>query len=175
MTDLTAPGISHHDVPLYRLPFRETQRLQLLGAPLGIARAALDRYTEIVSRHHGAPGRDQLTASQNAFLRLARASVEFDSAVNLVLGDAKMLDALPAGAEISAFDRKRCMRDIAYAAQQCRRVVNDVFEATGARGLLADNPLQRIWRDANAAAAHVAFVRDNVDLAYGRVLCGLED
>jgi 3-hydroxy-9,10-secoandrosta-1,3,5(10)-triene-9,17-dione monooxygenase len=67
------------------------------------------------------------------------------------------------------------MRDIAYAAQQCRRVVNDVFEATGARGLLADNPLQRIWRDANAAAAHVAFVRDNVDLAYGRVLCGLED
>lgn len=175
MTDLTAPGILHHDVPLYRLPFRETQRLQLLGAPLGIARAALDRYTEIVTEHHAGSGRDRLPASQNAFLRLARATVEFDSAVNLVLSDAAMLDALSGGATLPATDRKRCMRDIAFAAQTCRHVVNDLFEACGARALLSDNPLQRVWRDANAAAAHIAFVRDAVDLPYGRALCGLGD
>jgi alkylation response protein AidB-like acyl-CoA dehydrogenase len=175
LVDLTAPGIAHHDVPLYRLPFRETQRLQLLGATLGIARAALDRYTDIVTQHHAVPGRDQLAASHNAFLRLARVSVEFDSAVNLVLSDTQMLDALPDSAALSASDRKRCMRDIAFAAQTCRRVVNDLFEASGARGLLTENPLQRLWRDANAAAAHVAFVRDSVDLTYGRALCGLED
>lgn len=175
MADRTAPGIVHHDAPLYRLPFRETQRLQLLGAPLGIARAALDLSAATVAEHHGAPGRDRLPGSQNAFLRLARASVELDSAVNLVLGDAKTLDSSSDSAEISTYDRMRCMRDIAYAAQQCRRVVNDLFEASGARALLEGNPLQRIWRDANAAAAHIAFVRDNVDLAFGRALCGLED
>ena len=42
-------------------------------------------------------------------------------------------------------------------------------------GLLDDNELQRIWRDANAAAAHVAFVRDKVDLPFARALCGLDE
>ncbi|MGD2167638.1 MAG: acyl-CoA dehydrogenase family protein, partial [Gammaproteobacteria bacterium] len=169
----TAAGAVHHNLPLYRLPFRETQRLQLLGNPIGIARAALEHCTENYRRHHGAAGRDQLEDSRAAFLRLSQASVEYDAAVNLVLGDANMLDSQEDGTTLSTRARARCMRDIAYAAQQCRRVVSDLFEASGARGLIDENSLQRIWRDANAAAAHIAFQRDKVDLPYGRALCGL--
>jgi len=171
----TSPGAAHHDVPLYRAPFRQMQRLQLLGTPIGIARGALRHCADLYGRHHGGPGRDQLDESRAAFLRIARASVELDAAANLALSDARALDALDGIDDYAEFDRARCLRDIAYAAQECRRIVSVLFEASGARGLLDDNALQRIWRDANAAAAHVAFTRDKVDLPYGRALCGLDE
>ena len=171
----TAPGIVHHDSALYRLPFRETQRLQLVGVPIGIARGALAHCTENYGKHHGAPGRDQSEDSRAAFVRLARASVEFDAAASLVFSDALALDSQTGNTSRSALDRARRLRNIAYAAQECRRIVCVLFEASGARGLLDGNELQRIWRDANAAAAHVAFVRDKVDLPFARALCGLDE
>ena len=42
----------------------------------------------------------------------------------------------------------------AYAAQQSRQAANTVYEECGGSGLAESSDLQRIWRDANAAAAH---------------------
>ena len=178
VADASAPGIVYHDSPVYRMPLRETQRLQLLGAPLGIARAALAHCIDAYKAHHGTPGLERLEESRAAFLRLARASAALDAATGLVLDDARAFDSRESGSDasgsLSGLDRARCLRNIAYAAQECRHVVTALFEASGARGLLDENVMQRLWRDANAAAAHVAFVRDKVDLPYGRALCGLE-
>ncbi|MET9923553.1 MULTISPECIES: acyl-CoA dehydrogenase [unclassified Streptomyces] len=50
-----------------------------------------------------------------------------------------------------------CRRDIAYAGTRCREDVNAVYEASGSAVIYDDAPVQRIWRDANAAAQHPAF------------------
>jgi alkylation response protein AidB-like acyl-CoA dehydrogenase len=171
----TAPGILYHDSPRYRLPFRQSQRLQLVGAPIGIARGALDHCTEHYRRRYGGPSNQVGNESTAAFLRLSRALADYDAAVGLVLGDARMLDSLADGREVTAIDRARQLRNIAYAAQECRRVVSGLFEESGARGLLDANELQRIWRDVNSAAAHSAFIRDAVDLPFGRAVCGLDE
>jgi alkylation response protein AidB-like acyl-CoA dehydrogenase len=170
----TAPGVLFHDSPVYRVPFRQSQRLQLVGVPIGIARGALAHCEEHYRRRYAGSGRDAGEAGTAAFLRLARAHVAYDAAVGLVLGDARTLDSLEEGA-VSAIERARHLRNIAYAAQECRRVVSGLFEESGARGLLEENELQRIWRDAHSAAAHSAFVRDTVDLPFGRAVCGLEE
>jgi len=169
-----SPGMLYHDSPLYRLPFRQSQRLQLAGVPIGIARGALEHCAAAYRRRYSAPGHNSSDAGKAAFLRLARARVAFDAAAGLVFGDARSLDSTNDGIEVSALDRARQLSNIAYAAQQCRRIVSDLFEQGGAGELLEQNELQRIWRDANAAAAHTAFVRDIVDLSFGRTLCGLD-
>ena len=164
----------YHDSPLYRLPFRQSQRLQLAGVPIGIARGALEHCAAAYKRRYAVPGQDTGDAGKAAFLRLARARIACDAAAGLVFGDARSLDSTDDGIEVSALDRARQLSNIAYAAQQCRRIVSDLFEQGGAGELLEQNQLQRIWRDSNAAAAHTAFVRDIVDLSFGRTLCGLD-
>ena len=37
-----------------------------------------------------------------------------------------------------------------------------------------EEPLQRIWRDMNAAAAHNSFVRERSATMFGRALLGLQ-
>jgi 3-hydroxy-9,10-secoandrosta-1,3,5(10)-triene-9,17-dione monooxygenase len=45
-------------------------------------------------------------------------------------------------------------RDRTYLAHQCVQVVRRLVERLGASSLVANNPLQRHWRDIQAMAAH---------------------
>lgn len=79
-----------------------------------------------------------------------------DTARALLLADLDTLAAssTPGG---TAEERARMRRDIAYAGTRCREVVNAVYEASGSAVTYDDAPVQRIWRDANAAAQHPTF------------------
>ena len=65
------------------------------------------------------------------------------------------------------------MRNAGYSANQCRYAVTRLFEGSGGSAIYDSVDLQRIWRDANAAAAHNAFMRDKLDPAFGRAMLGL--
>ncbi|MFI7892867.1 acyl-CoA dehydrogenase family protein [Streptomyces sp. CACIS-1.16CA] len=129
----------------YRMAHTAVGTVALAGVLLGTARAALDAHTESAGRGSGPDALDvpALTATVDA----ARA---------LLLADLKALDdsATPGG---SREERARMRRDIAHAGTRCRAVVNAVYEASGSGVIYDDAPLQRIWRDANAAAQHPTF------------------
>ncbi len=75
--------------------------------------------------------------------------------------------------EATALDRARCRRDVSFATQLCREAVNSLYEASGGSGVYLKSDLQRLWRDANVAAAHHGLMWDFHGLAYGRLASGL--
>jgi alkylation response protein AidB-like acyl-CoA dehydrogenase len=168
-----APGALYHDSPVFRAPFPQVLPFPLAGVPIGIARSAL---TVFVASHKaklaGLP--DEQIAEQSAsFVRIGNAHAEVDSAAALVMSDSLEIDGTVDGSQTSALDRTRYVRDVAYAANQCRTAVNSLYEAGGGSAIYDSHELQRIWRDLNAAAAHNSFMRDRAGTMFGRAVLGL--
>ncbi|MFW3460322.1 acyl-CoA dehydrogenase family protein [Streptomyces microflavus] len=126
----------------YRMAFAAVGTVALAGVLLGAARAALDAYA-------GSP-------SGVSGLDVSGLTATVDTARALLLADLDVLAAssAPGG---TPEERARMRRDIAYAGTRCREVVNAVYEASGSAVIYDDAPVQRIWRDANAAAQHPTF------------------
>lgn len=126
----------------YRMAFEAVGTVALAGVLLGAARAALDTYAG--------------SGTRGSRLDLAAHTATVDTARALLLAGLDRLAAssAPGG---TAEERARMRRDIAYAGTRCREVVNAVYEASGSAVIYDDAPVQRIWRDVNAAAQHPAF------------------
>jgi alkylation response protein AidB-like acyl-CoA dehydrogenase len=165
-------GAQLHKSPLYCAAMDFTFSLPLAGPELGIARAVIDSFAERC-RTRLSSGNPRQAAEQAATLtRLARASADVDAARALLLEDARRFCNMPA-AEASLLDRAKCRRDVAYATQLCRGASNSVFEAGGGSNVYDKADMQRLWRDANVAAAHHGLMWDVHGLAYGRIAVGL--
>jgi len=169
----TSPGAEHHHGSrTYAVPFPIGLPFSLIGTPLGLARSALETLTESLAPRLGAMPVEQAGEQGALFARIARAAVELEAAECLVLHHAMRLETSDP-AQMSALERARIIRDLAYAAQSCRYAVTRLFEASGGSGVYSSSPLQRIWRDANTSAAHTAFSWDEAATHFGRAHFGL--
>jgi 3-hydroxy-9,10-secoandrosta-1,3,5(10)-triene-9,17-dione monooxygenase len=165
-------GATLHGSPLYCAAMDFTFSLPLPGAELGIARAAVAAF-EQRCRERLASASPRLQAEQAASLtRLAYAGAQVEAAKQLLLADARKFCTMRA-ADASALDRAQCRRDVAFATKMCRNAVNSLFEAAGGSAVYLRNDMQRIWRDANVAAAHHGLSWDIHGLSYGRLAAGL--
>ena len=169
----TAPGAVLHGAPIYRAAFPHVLTFTLAGVPIGIARAALASYGESFKAKIAKWSDEQVAENSATLRRISDAHAAVDSAACLLFGNAREVDADPDGSAASIEDRTRYMRDIAYTAGQCRAATNDLFEAAGASAIYETGELQRIWRDMNAAAAHLAFSQDRAGTMFARALLGL--
>ena len=79
----------------------------------------------------------------------------------------------PARRPLSALERTVHRRDIGYAVQQARHAVNVLYELGGGSAIYDSADLQRMWRDANAAAAHFGLAWESAAVAYARATLGL--
>jgi alkylation response protein AidB-like acyl-CoA dehydrogenase len=169
-----SPGAAVHRAPLYRTPFQLVAPFSIVGAPLGIARGAVDVYTQGLEPWLAGLTEIELAAKSTTFARVAQAAAEIDAAYSLIVADATRIDALTDPGALSPLDRARIPRDWAYAAQTARDAVARLFAAAGGSATYDESEMQRVWRDVNAAAQHYAFVWDNAMSDYGRVLLGLQ-
>ena len=71
-------------------------------------------------------------------------------------------------------DRARWATQLAMSVQQCKKVVQDIVEASGAHAHFQNSPLQRTQRDLNTLACHFVFDLDGKLESYGRLLLGQE-
>ncbi len=168
-----SPGAAHHNAPLYRAPFPQVLPLTLAGVPVGIARAALNVFVENQKVKMSGWPEQQIGEQSASFVRISWAGGDVAAAAALLRVDCLEMDACADGAATSPFDRARYIRDIAWAGQQCRRAVNNLYEAAGGSATYDTFELQRIWRDVNAATAHNSFVRDRAGGMFGRAALGL--
>ena len=107
-------------------------------------------------------------------MRLAEASAEVDAARAFHRqGVHEMFDKAARGDAFTPMDRARYRRDKAFIARLCVQAVNRLFEASGARGLLQSEPIQRFHRDAHAASHHAALTWDSWAEQFGRQALGL--
>ena len=68
----------------------------------------------------------------------------------------------------------RYKRNAAYAAVLCTEAVDALHAVTGATGVYQSYPLERIFRDAHALAAHISLNFDAQAPSWGLVALGGE-
>lgn len=167
-----APGATLHPGALYQAGFEFVFSLPVGMPVIGPARAFLAAFQErIRSRIDG----DNPVLSREAMAslpRLAKADAEVDAAYAILSQNVRRYCFAPASG-FTALDRAKCRRDTAYAAQLCRKAVNELFEASGGSSLFESSDLQRLWRDTNAAAAHHGLSWDIRAAEVGRAMMGL--
>lgn len=171
----TTPGANIHPGGTYRLPFDSVWPYSLAGAAVGAARGALAQYTRATSKRLSAAPPLVQASNGTALQRLAKAGAQIDAATQLLLKNCQEADAATAETVFDGLTKARRHRDLSWSVQQCRDAVNTLYEASGGSGIYSSEPMQRWWRDVNAAAEHVAFTWDVTSVAYGRAAAGLED
>jgi 3-hydroxy-9,10-secoandrosta-1,3,5(10)-triene-9,17-dione monooxygenase len=165
-------GAELHGSPLYCAAMDFTFSLPVAAPELGIARAAVRAAGDRIRKRVESGTPRQSAEQAAAITRLAKATADVDAAKALLLRTARRFCYMPA-AEASLRDRAECRRNVSYAAQLCRAAANSVFEGSGGSSLYYTAEMQRLWRDANAAAAHHGLMWDVQGLAYGREAFGL--
>ena len=144
------------------------------GVPLGVARDAIDRVTEILEsktdRMTGQPYREmeikqQVIARAEGKLGAARAYV-FDALTT-------EWEKLEADEPLTARERAAVMISRQQAFQMGREVAQMMFDLVGADAIYAQNRLERLLRDMNTACQHVV-AQDKTLQNPGGLLLGSE-
>ncbi|MGH3978378.1 MAG: acyl-CoA dehydrogenase family protein [Pseudonocardiaceae bacterium] len=152
-----------HDGPLWRFPLFANLNVTIMGFPLGVARRALDEFTELARTKTRGPELARLADDRHVQLQLAIAEGGLRAARAFafeVIGE--LWDTACAGDPLSLDQRTR----LSLAAQQAVRAsvaaVDAVFRLAGAGAIYADQPLQRCFRDIHALDAHIFVSADAV-------------
>lgn len=175
MAEGTSPGALFHDRPLYRMTFADVVPFSIVGAPLGMARAAMRMFADGLKRTmDGSPGGSS-GYRDTVLLRLAKATADVDAAIQLVLTTAARVDASNSHADFSRIDRAGISRNLSWSVQRCREAVNKLYESSGGSAIYSSSSMQRIWRDINSAAQHFAFFEDKAMIDYALALLGQEE
>lgn len=173
------PGAQANTNPLYRIPFLSAVPVCLVAPLLGAAQGAIDAFIEMaasrVTRGAVAGSGSRLCDFFPVQTRVAEATAQLDAARLLIFRDTAQVEALVmAGHQISVAERLRNRRDHAFATRLARDAVDSVFSCVGGNGLGLDQPIQRMWRDANAISKHISLNWDAVGSMCGQYLLGLE-
>lgn len=137
---------------------------------LAIARGALDCFTDFARTRTAGVGRDPALQLLNAQRTIGEAAAEIDAAYLLAKDNDEKLRLGLSGGES---DVVAIRRNFTLASRLAMRAVDRLFELTGARGILDENPIQRFWRDIHAAGNHVAWAVDTSYVAAGAHALGL--
>ncbi|MCD9141273.1 hydrolase [Streptomyces albireticuli] len=142
--------------PCHSVPLEAVNGLSFATPVLGAARGALAAWsaylTEKARSAAARPDAPQVDRA-SAHATLARCAADIDAAA-LLLERASLIG--DKGAAATRLEVTRNLRDCSYAVDVLVTSVNRLFHAAGTSGQAESNPLQRLWRDVNSAASHIA-------------------
>jgi len=170
----SSPGAQAHEGAIYRMPFADIAPFSIIGAPIGMARGAVNSFAEQLGAKLGKLSDVEISEQSATFARIAEAGVDVDAALALVVRDAQLIDEAREPSDISDLLRTQIPRDWAWAAQKSRYAATRIFEASGGTGIYNHSTIQRVWRDVNSASQHFAFTWDSAMAKYGRAAAGLK-
>ena len=164
----TAPGARAHGVPTYRWPMVPalalTAAMPVLGAAEQVTELFAERLGERVLAYSGVTQKDQPAAQ----IRLADARVRLRALRALIADTADGIEQVVASGErVTRSVRAEARLAAAHTVHECRTIIADLLEASGASAQFLSNPMQRAKRDVDIAAGHVVFDYDT-----GRELAG---
>jgi 3-hydroxy-9,10-secoandrosta-1,3,5(10)-triene-9,17-dione monooxygenase len=158
---------------LYRMPMAMAFPNMLMGAVIGIARAAVDHVqSKLPSRSIAYSTYTQSSAAVSTQLTLAEARTRLDMATLLAY---RAVDDCVAAAGVDPLpglvQRMRAKNDAAYAASELRDVVLRLAKLAGASSVAESDPLNRLYRDASTATLHGILQTATSLESYGAALC----
>lgn len=156
------PGLEAHTNPLYRVPISALGGSGPAACIIGNAQAALDTMIESVKARSTSYTGARMRDFQMVQLRIGMAGAKIDTARLLLRNDCQDAEAIIlAGGSLDTEAKLRIKRNTAYAVRLAVEAVDLLHEMAGANGIYDHFPLQRMFRDSRAAAAHIHF---NVDI-----------
>lgn len=164
---------ARHDGPLWRIPLVTLAAALMAAVPLGIARRGLDEFTDVTSRKVRRSAADPVACDGHAQCEFARAEAGV-LAARAFLFDAisDVWDAANWGDPPTLDQRGRVLLAVNQALRASVDAVSRVFRIAGAEAVLADQALQRCWRDVNTAGQHIIF-SDLRDQSYAKLRFGI--
>jgi alkylation response protein AidB-like acyl-CoA dehydrogenase len=173
--DGESPHGERHATHLNRLPVLVCLSVQLSGAVVGMATAALGLFVERTrTRRDGYTGRSK-AENVGTQLRVAESQTELDVATMLVRAAADRCDEVAqTGVRLTLDERAVLLWRAAYIVELCRRATDRIFSASGAHGIYDDSLLQNRHRDVNTACHHAVVDFDASAEMFGRTRLGLD-
>jgi 3-hydroxy-9,10-secoandrosta-1,3,5(10)-triene-9,17-dione monooxygenase len=108
-------------------------------------------------------------------LRVARAGAMVDAARLAIRADCLEAEGIAqAGQAPSIEDKLRFKRNVAHAMELCTGAVDTLHALAGANGIYDHYPIQRLFRDQHALAAHIGFSWDAQGAPWALVALGGE-
>lgn len=167
----------HSDEVPYRSAIIPTAALILVGAQLGMARAALKYVIEKAPQRAIAyTSFSKQTDSVSFQIQIAKAAMKVDTAhLHAYRAAADIDEAALKGELLEYKTRARVRADTGIVAEYATDAINMLMTAHGAGGFAEVSPMQRIWRDSNTAARHAIVLQPVGDEVYGKALLNVEN
>ena len=169
-------GTGGHDasrdaVALFRMPRNVMFSGAITAATLAMAKATLAAYVAMTREREGRGGKAALDPFQLSALGAAAADI--DASVGHMLWDIeRVFDIVSRGELVPLEVRAEVRRNQVRASHRAAAAADSVFQLSGGGALHLHSPLQRRWRDTQAALHHIQNVSGPLFQAYGLNLFG---
>lgn len=175
--DLTGrphPGSAVNTGPLFRLSMLALGPYVLSGVMLGCARGAYEATVGGARKRNATTTGLPIGGSQAVQIKVAEAGARIDTAEVLMRNAcAHAMEAARAGGEPALADKLRYRRDAAFAVRLSLEAVDIMMGVAGSSGIYLTGTMQRLFRDAHTANAHVAFSPDTNGALFGQHALGV--
>jgi 3-hydroxy-9,10-secoandrosta-1,3,5(10)-triene-9,17-dione monooxygenase len=160
---------------LFRLPLLALGPYVLTGVMLGCAKGAYEQALGSARKRLATNTGVPINASQSVQIRFAEASARIDTAEMLMKAacDHAMAKAR-AGQGFTHDDKVRYRRDAFFSTRMCLEAVDLLLTLAGSGAIYLTSSVQRLFRDAHAANAHVMFSPELQGTIYGQHVLGVK-
>lgn len=159
---------------LFRTPMLALGPYVLAGVMLGCARGAYDLVVGAARKRNATTTGQPVNASQPIQIKVAEAAARIDNAAVIMRRVCEHAMAVArTGAVPRHEDKVRYRRDAFFSVRMCLEAVDILMGIAGSGGLYTSNAMQRLFRDAHAANAHVMFSPDLQGTIFGQHALGL--
>jgi 3-hydroxy-9,10-secoandrosta-1,3,5(10)-triene-9,17-dione monooxygenase len=168
------PGTPVNPGALFRLPMLALGPYVLSGVMLGCARGAYETTVGAARKRNATTTGLPVGGSQAVQIKVAEAGARIDTA-ELVMRRVceHAMAAAHAGQEAVHADKLRYRRDAFFSVRMCLEAVDILMGVAGSGGLYLGSTMQRLFRDAHAANAHVMFSPDLQGALFGQHALGV--
>jgi 3-hydroxy-9,10-secoandrosta-1,3,5(10)-triene-9,17-dione monooxygenase len=155
------PGATVNPGALYRVALPGLSSHCLAGAGVGNALAALELTIAAIKERSTNYTGLRMRDFQAVQLRVAKAGAMIEAARLLVRDDCLAGQRIAAEGGVPAIEEKlRYRRNVAWAMDQCTEAIDSLHALAGANGIYDRYPIQRLFRDQHALAAHIGYSFD---------------
>ena len=175
MAEGRGPGALWHDSHIFRIPMLPYKCITAACPAVGAAKEAVSLFFERIQQRTLYGSGTKQSDHGPAQMRLGLLDVRAETVEQELYRLADTIeDWGRADQPCPQRERARQRLQAARIVRECRDIVRDVVEASGASSHFLDNPLQRIHRDVHTLACHTVFDLDVASGTYGRTLLGME-
>jgi 3-hydroxy-9,10-secoandrosta-1,3,5(10)-triene-9,17-dione monooxygenase len=169
------PGARVNPNPLYHVPLSALGSHCLAAAGVGNAQTALELTIEAIRERSTNYTAMRMRDFQAVQLRVARAGAMVDTARLAIRADCFEAERIATESRVPTVEEKlRFKRNVAYAMERCTEAVDLLHALAGANGIYDRYPIQRLFRDQHALAAHIGFSWDAQAAPWALVALGGE-